>query len=294
MGKWISAPPRSLHSGQAVNGRAMVRSPIHGALLCSPVASAQGDPATSALLVVKAKPTKSNRIRKFALQSHTNRAPRYTYTGTLSSADPNLFMQTYTHLVMTAVLNRQLKQATSDTPSTVDALPPIQTGPLLFGSVMPDMPLTILAILLIMVDRMRASNRSDEQKIESLAGKLFRRWFFESRWIKLIHNLFHAPILTVAYVVVGYLGWKMGRRWGPHLFWFGVTCTIHTAIDIPLHHNDGPLLLFPFDWQTRYRSPVSYWDRKHYGGPFIVFEHSLLLGMIVFLGWGWWKGQTSN
>ncbi|MEZ4675136.1 MAG: hypothetical protein R2932_12925 [Caldilineaceae bacterium] len=32
----------------------------------------------------------------------------------------------------------------------------------------------------------------------------------------------------------------------------------HTAIDIPLHYDDGPLLLFPFDWKTRFHSPVSH------------------------------------
>ena len=36
-------------------------------------------------------------------------------------------------------------------------------------------------------------------------------------------------------------------------------------MDIPVHHDDGPLVLFPLDWKTRIMSPVSYWDRAHYG-----------------------------
>ena len=46
---------------------------------------------------------------------------------------------------------------------------------------------------------------------------------------------------------------------------FALGCAVHTALDIGVHHDDGPLLLFPFDLSYRFMSPVSYYDPAHYG-----------------------------
>jgi hypothetical protein len=59
---------------------------------------------------------------------------------------------------------------------------------------------------------------------------------------------------------------------------------IHSVIDVITHYDDGPVLFFPFDWHTRFHSPVSYWDRAHYAGQFIWVE----LGInVVLLGYLW-------
>ena len=58
---------------------------------------------------------------------------------------------------------------------------------------------------------------------------------------------------------------------------------LHTLIDIPIHYDDGPLLLFPLNWDLRFMSPVSYWDPNRYGIPFTIFEHSLDIVLLVFL-----------
>jgi len=40
---------------------------------------------------------------------------------------------------------------------------------------------------------------------------------------------------------------------------------LHLALDFPLHHNDGRAHFWPLsNWV--FASPVSYWDRSHYGG----------------------------
>jgi hypothetical protein len=74
----------------------------------------------------------------------------------------------------------------------------------------------------------------------------------------------------------------------------GCASALHTAIDIPLHYDDGPLLFFPFDWQTRFYSPVSYWDPNRYGVPFAIFEHLLLLGMLIYLAVQWWRQRRAK
>jgi hypothetical protein len=65
--------------------------------------------------------------------------------------------------------------------------------------------------------------------------------------------------------------------------WFSLGSLLHTLIDIPTHAGDGPLLFFPFDWQTRFNSPLSYWDPNFYGLQFMVFEILLTVGLLAYL-----------
>lgn len=205
-------------------------------------------------------------------------------------------MQTYSHYILTAVLNRQLKQrqsAPGDSTGPV-RLPPLKTFPLMLGSIAPDLPLIGLTIIFLLSDLLagRLGPGSDGSTQRNVAY-LFEVMFFHDPWIKAAHNLFHAPILTVAYLGLGYWLWRRGFSWGPGLFWFGLACTLHTAIDIPLHYDDGPLLFFPFDWQTRFHSPLSYWDSARYGRQFAIFEHGLVLGMLIYLARGWWRERRA-
>ncbi len=231
-------------------------------------------------------------------------------------------MQTYTHIVMTALLGRQLRPhgdgATGNPSKAIPPgaaiagpppptlwgreLPPLARGPLLLGSFMPDVPLTVWTIVYVVMDWLNGARWNPELPGESLVGILFDDMFFNDPWVKAAHNIFHAPILTVAYTLLGYWLWQSGRRaaadgrtrWGAGLFWFGIACTIHTVIDILVHHNDGPLLLFPFEWSLRFSSPVSYWDPDYYGIPFTIFEHALLIVMLGVLARGWWQRRRAR
>ena len=90
-------------------------------------------------------------------------------------------------------------------------------------------------------------------------------------WIS-SYNLFHAPLLIAPMLLAGVWGERRGARWGRPLRWLALGLALHSAIDIPTHHDDGPLLFFPLDWRYRWRSPLSYWDRAHGGRAFTVFE----------------------
>ena len=208
-------------------------------------------------------------------------------------------MQTYSHLILTAVLNRKLKEQAKINPNaparpTSDGkgLPPLQSTALLIGSFAPDMPLILLTLVFILSD-MWAGNKMgpDPEAGSSNVGYLFSYLFFHNRWVLTLHNLFHGPLMILFYIVAGYLAWRLGRGWGPSLFWFAFSCGLHTLIDIPLHTDDGPLIFFPFYWETRFHSPLSYWDPQHYGNYWSIFEHLLILGMLIYLMVGWWRAR---
>ncbi|MGJ3237958.1 MAG: metal-dependent hydrolase [Anaerolineae bacterium] len=187
-------------------------------------------------------------------------------------------MQTYSHFIITASLNRFYRNKSSMT---------VHTSALLLGSVLPDVPLVLLSALYF-VDRWQAGTLND--------GGLFgieydTLYFSDPVWVT-GHALFHAPLLILLYLLIGYWFGVRGRQsWARALFWLGVGCGLHSVIDILTHHNDGPLLLFPFDWSTRFSSPVSYWDPRHHGDSFALFEHVLNLILLGSLWVSWRRSR---
>lgn len=62
-------------------------------------------------------------------------------------------------------------------------------------------------------------------------------------------------------------------------------CAVRSLIDLATLYDDGPVIFFPFAWTIRLHSPVSYWDRRHYGSQFVVFELVLDAALIAYLAW---------
>lgn len=71
---------------------------------------------------------------------------------------------------------------------------------------------------------------------------------------------------------------------------FGLAALTHLAADLPVHVEDAHPHFWPVtDW--RFVSPVSYWDPRHFGGQFAIFEALLgvVLSVIVFRRFSaWW------
>lgn len=184
-------------------------------------------------------------------------------------------MQTQSHFLMTAVLAKKLPSLTQ-THSKVA---------LLIGSILPDLPFTLLTVGYEIYYRWFATSPSDRSIMEYLHFDLF---FNDPVWI-ISHNFFHSFVINFVLLAVGYWGIRREQRWAGVLFWLTVGTLFHTVIDVLTHHSDGPLLFFPLNWAYRFPSPISYWESAYYGRPFRIFEYSLDALLIVYLLLAWRK-----
>lgn len=174
-------------------------------------------------------------------------------------------MNTPSHWLVTAALRKCLGW-------------PLPGSAVLWGSVAPDVPLIGLSLGGIAYYH-GWLGWSQHETFRHLFDDLY---FHHHIWIA-AHHLLHAPT-SLALGLIGL--WRF--RHPPHrrlrwLWWFLAACFLHSAIDILTHVDDGPLLFFPFDWSTRFASPVSYWDRNHYGAEFARFELVLDLICVLYL-----------
>ena len=157
---------------------------------------------------------------------------------------------------------------------------------LALGSIAPDLALGFLSFGGIWYFR-RVLGWSSEKTFPHLFKNLF---YNHPGWI-IPHNLFHSPTSLILMISLAWFLIKLSQQ-GGRMFavarwalYFLFACLFHSMIDIVTHFDDGPLLLFPFNWSWRFSSPVSYWDPAHFGRPFMFFEAGLdllLIGFLVF------------
>jgi len=185
-------------------------------------------------------------------------------------------MQTPSHFLLTALYaNRAANSHTL----------PLHTWALLIGSVLPDIPFTLLTIAGEGWFRWFAPLPvADVSVMEYLHFDLF---FRDPLWI-IGHNMFHSLIIDGVLAVTGYLLWRMREmQWALALCWLGISMTVHTIIDIFTHSSDGPLFLFPLNWTYRFPSPVSYWEASNFGLYFVAFEWLLDIAIIGYFTVMW-------
>ncbi|MBK8432153.1 MAG: hypothetical protein IPL28_13040 [Chloroflexi bacterium] len=172
-------------------------------------------------------------------------------------------MQTYSHFLLTAAL---------------PAPPPTQKA-WLAGAILPDVPLVLLTLGYILDRRYLRPHLPDKTR----CSPTYNHLYFHNPWWIAAHNTLHAPLPLFALGLMGYLA--RHTAWGSHLLWFALGCGLHGAIDIFTHADDGPVLLFPLEWRTRFQSPISYWDIAHHGRLFRLLEHildALLIGWLIW------------
>ncbi|QEG24710.1 hypothetical protein [Mariniblastus fucicola] len=149
---------------------------------------------------------------------------------------------------------------------------PLRNGLAIAGGIIPD-----AAIFLLYV-------------IEKLKGTperiIWRDVYFSPFWQDAVAWGNSIP-LWLLLLAIGALLWKRSshKTAGAMTVVFAASCLLHMACDFPLHVDDAHRHLFPVsDW--RFRSPVSYWDPKHFGG-FAAFCETLLgIGLSV---WMWMR-----
>ena len=170
-----------------------------------------------------------------------------------------------THLVINAAINKNFGKKFS-----------IVRSAFLWGSVAPDISLFLLTIGYLLYLRF-FSSEPIAARMENAFGNLF---FNDPLWI-ISHNFLHSPTMLV---ILAILFWRMrNQKWNKWWLSFLSGSMIHTVVDILTHHDDGPLLFFPFDWQTRFYSPISYWDKAHYGSQIFWVEVGINILLLAYL-----------
>ncbi len=139
------------------------------------------------------------------------------------------------------------------------------------GGLLPDVPMFAIV----------ASLRLSGHPFEEIFGTLY--W---ERWWQVCNAVSHSFLLWGALALIsGYLIFKSGQARAPRsalLFAFSSAALAHSCIDFLVHREDAHMQFWPLtDW--KFVSPVSYWDRAHYGGWFSLFEAALGIFMAALL-----------
>lgn len=165
----------------------------------------------------------------------------------------------------------------------------IRGSAFIFGAVLPDIPLTLLWIGAYIFEHYFRGDTT----VRLMDERFDQLYFTDPLWIT-SYNFFHSPVILLCALA---LLWRFRKAIGTRrqwLFWLVAGCLVHTILDIPVHVHDGPLLLFPFDWNLRFQSPISYWDRRYHGREFAVFELSLDIVLLVALVGQWLRKRLRN
>jgi len=105
--------------------------------------------------------------------------------------------------------------------------------------------------------------------------EVFGRLYYSDAWQQVfaIDNSF---VLWAALLVIAlYL-----KR--PAMIAFTGAALLHLAFDFPLHHGDARMHFWPLSTWV-FESPLSYWDRSHFGQIIGPLEIAVSIGLIVSL-----------
>ena len=146
---------------------------------------------------------------------------------------------------------------------------PKVTAAALTGAILPDLSLYLLAGTHL------AILGTDPQVV-------FGQLYFSDAW----QSIFRVDNSIVLWGIGLGLALAMRSAWAIALCGAAL---LHLGLDFPLHHDDGRAHFWPLsNWV--FESPVSYWDRNHYGnivGPIEIAVSLLLCGVLWrrFKGW---------
>ena len=125
------------------------------------------------------------------------------------------------------------------------------------GAVLPDLPMFIFFI------------------VESLIRKTPQRELWGSRYFaeawQTFFDLFNAIPLILIVLGIGYYLLNSEK-----IVVFAWSMLIHCCFDFMTHHDDGHHHFFPLS-DFVFESPISYWDRDHYGSIVAPIERLVML-----------------
>jgi len=118
----------------------------------------------------------------------------------------------------------------------------------LLGSVAPDVPLYFLSIGGIIWFRF-----VEQREMEDVGRHMYANLFYNDTYWMTLHNVLHSPTVLISVLFVLWLRLRQ-TFWKSPWAWFYSSCLLHTAVDIPVHHDDGPLVFWPLNWAYRFAS----------------------------------------
>ncbi len=152
-----------------------------------------------------------------------------------------------------------------------------ETGALVAGAIAPDVPMFVMFVWARFI-----AGRPQ--------GEIWGDIYYQRGWQHAIDAAHSVPI-ALALVAVSLWRQRAGGRetlWSPVRL-FALSGLLHTALDFPVHHDDGHRHFWPLSpW--RFDSPISYWDDCCYGSLVSLGEVTAMLVVIVLL----WRRYTGR
>ncbi|MDB9377717.1 hypothetical protein [Nodularia sphaerocarpa] len=167
-------------------------------------------------------------------------------------------MNTPSHAILNLVIfNQQLRDQASPA--------------ILIGAVLPDIPIFVFYLVMKFVYRL------PEKQIWSEV-------YFQPFWQGIVSTFHSLPLALLGVLIAHFWNWR--------LIEVGlISMVLHSLLDLPVHNNDAHRHFFPLS-NYRFISPVSYWDRNHYGVIaalvvlILVFLATIFLFSSTLTNWG--------
>lgn len=142
----------------------------------------------------------------------------------------------------------------------------------IIGGFLPDLPLMVMVGWSIWVRNIPPQT-------------VFDNYYFSDQW-QAVFRLDHGFFVWGGALLLGLL-WR-----SPVLTAFAGSGFLHAFIDFLVHHDDARAQFWPLSaW--KFHSPVSYWDRAHYGQYFGPLEIVICLGLSILL-WQRYQGVPAR
>ena len=142
----------------------------------------------------------------------------------------------------------------------------------LLGGLLPDVPLMVMVGWSIWMRGIPAQT-------------VFDSYYFSAEW-QAVFRVDHGFLFWGGALVAG-----LCLRW-PVLVAFAGSGFLHAFIDFLVHHDDARAQFWPLtSW--KFQSPVSYWDRAHYGQYFGPLEIAVSILLCVLL-WQRFQGLPAR
>ncbi len=138
----------------------------------------------------------------------------------------------------------------------------------LLGGALPDIPICLVFSGLLLV----TGNVSE-------TVDTFRALYEGSAVMIGLHNVLHSPISLGILLLFS----ECSGSYKPAIKIFIAGCFTHSVIDIYTHVDDGPLMFWPFDLESRFTSRISHWDPNYSGQWVLMTEVGILLVTLIVM-----------